>query len=78
MAKAKNIHELELELKAAEKEGRIEKLKARKRRIEEDIKARKGIIEQSHKEQDRLKDLLRKLTGIVESDEFNPIRRPQR
>jgi len=41
----------------------------------DDIQQRKDMLVKSGKEQERLRGVLVKLTEIVESDEFNPVRR---
>ena len=74
MAK-KTMDQLTAELEAAQKAERIERLKAQKKQLMDDIKQRKDMLVKSGKEQERLKGLLVKLTEIVESDEFNPVRR---
>lgn len=74
MAK-KTMDQLTAELEAAQKAERIERLKAQKKQLMDDIKQRKDMLVKSGKEQERLRGLLVKLTEIVESDEFNPVRR---
>jgi uncharacterized protein (UPF0335 family) len=74
MAK-KTMDQLTAELEAAQKAERIERLKAQKKQLMDDIQQRKDMLAKSGKEQERLRGLLVKLTEIVESDEFNPVRR---